>query len=79
MSRKVKRTKANLPVTLDPVTNLVRVDGVIIGQLDAKGKPPAIVFRDKDRLRSKCRGSNCVRIGVEELGNILTSFVSGVE
>ena len=58
----VKQDTLGQSLTVDPLTSLVRVDNITVCKLVIRCGVPCLQFKDKDRLRSQCRGTEFIEI-----------------
>lgn len=75
----MKSTKDNLAspdcsITIDPITNLVRIDGIIAFRLIVHSNTVFLQFADSDRMRSAQRGTRYVEIPLSTLVATIKDF-----
>jgi hypothetical protein len=58
---------------IDPVTSLVRVDGVILCKRVVRCGQVVLQFKDGDRMRSQCRGTAFIEVPLESFRSVLTT------
>jgi hypothetical protein len=73
---KVKVDEEAKTIKIDPVTDLVRVDGVIVCKRVIRCGRPVLQFKDGDRLRSSCRGTAFIEVPLEAFDAMLAKECS---
>lgn len=74
---KIDETGESVRVSKD---DLVRVDGITICRRVVRDGVLYLQFYDRDKIRSNCRGSNCVEVPFSVLSKfIVPAGMSGVE
>jgi hypothetical protein len=67
----VKQDPCAKTVRVDPVTHLIRVDGIIVCKMIIRENTVFLEFKDGDRLRSQCRHTQFVEIPLEAFNQVL--------
>ncbi|MCJ7533192.1 MAG: hypothetical protein MUO64_19495 [Anaerolineales bacterium] len=67
----VKQDLTARTLKIDPITSLVRVDGIILCKRVERCGVVYLQFKDGDRLRSQCRGTAFVEVPLEAFENAL--------
>jgi hypothetical protein len=62
---------AGKTVKVDPITSIVRVDGVILCKRIIRSGVTYLQFKDGDRLRSNCRGTQFIEVPLDAFEKVL--------
>jgi hypothetical protein len=62
---------AGKTVKVDPITSIVRVDGVILCKRVVRCGAIYLQFKDGDRLRSNCRGTQFIEVPLDAFEKVL--------
>jgi hypothetical protein len=72
----VKNDSTAETLRIDPLTSLVRIDGIILCKRVVRCGVVYLQFKDGDRMRSTCRGTQFVEIPLEAFNQaLLAAFV----
>jgi hypothetical protein len=65
------KTLVQRNVAIHPQTQIIRLDGVILGKRIVRDGKVFLQVKDGDRVRSECRGTCFVEISLDELAQVL--------
>lgn len=60
-------------IAIDPISQIVRADGIIVCKVVNKDGKIYLQFKDGDRLRSRCRGAMFVEVSLDAFAEALKS------
>ena len=67
----IKQDTFGITVRVDPYTQLIRVDGIIVCKLVIRDNTVFLEFKDGDRMRSQCRKTQFVEIPLAAFSAVL--------